>query len=213
MTTLRKYCFKFPLISLAVLGINLTVAYRAIASQLQLTQNQDKTKPVLCKATQLGYEEALFLRLSKSQKGYKAGTINLYEENTVRLIAKGTAPWYYARVEDGTNKNGLEGWVNKSQLDCQKKENEVKPAMCQIEGYNSGKLNLRATPNGEIKASLENSSQVRLLKSEDKFPWIYVRFTQVNNGQGRNKMNGIEGWINSSYVTCHGDSSDVINYP
>jgi RNase P/RNase MRP subunit p29 len=89
-------------------------------------------------------------------------------------------------------------------------------ATCTVTNIQTGQLALRSAPNGSSKAGLDNGNTVVLLRQGSN-PWVYVR---VIAGPNR-RVNGLEGWVNSNYLSCgDGESSssqvrrvacDVIN--
>ncbi|MBD2205429.1 SH3 domain-containing protein [Calothrix sp. FACHB-1219] len=78
---------------------------------------------------------------------------------------------------------------------------------CSVVNIQSGQLALRFSPNGNSRAGLNNGNTVAFLKS-GSFPWAYVR---VINGPN-NGVNGLEGWVNSNYLSC-GEISEVRESP
>jgi WD40 repeat protein len=68
---------------------------------------------------------------------------------------------------------------------------------CGVVNIRTGQLALRFTPNGESRAGLDNGNTVALLR-RDSAPWVYVR---VINGLN-SRVNGLEGWVNSNYLSC-----------
>ncbi|WP_216596359.1 SH3 domain-containing protein [Allocoleopsis franciscana] len=137
----------------------------------------------------------LAVRFSPNGKS-KAGLNN---GNSVTLLREGSAPWAYVRVMNGPNRavNGLEGWVNSDYLSCGE-TSENPQVSCDVVNIQSGQLAVRFSPNGRSKAGLNNGNTVRWIK-DGSAPWVYVR---VINGPNR-QVNGIEGWVNSNYLSCY----------
>lgn len=73
---------------------------------------------------------------------------------------------------------------------------------CSVVNIQTGQLALRSTPNGQSKAGLDNGDTVALLR-EGSNPWVYVRVLAGPNS----RVNGLEGWVNSNYLNCSGESS------
>ncbi|MHC0065638.1 hypothetical protein ACWATR_22520 [Nostoc sp. UIC 10890] len=180
---------------------------------------KNDNKQVTCQAKKLGYEEALFLYLRKPQGEFEdGGAINIYEDAKLQVLAKGFENWIYVSVIDADNpkEKGLEGWMRSSNLKCTSNLAQVKPALCEVTGLQSGQLALRTTPGGKSTAGLENGNNITLLKPDivslqgRPTPWVNVRVTNSSN----NRIVGREGWINSQYIDCYSNqSNDAINYP
>jgi hypothetical protein len=176
-------------------------------------------RQVTCQAKKLGYEEALFLYLRKPQGEFEdGGAINIYEDAKLQVLAKGVENWIYVSVIDANSpkQKGLEGWMRSSSLKCTGNVAQVKPALCEVTGLQSGQLALRTTPGGKSTAGLENGNNIILLKPDivslqgRPTPWVNVRVTNSSN----NRIVGREGWINSQYIDCYSNqSNDAINYP
>jgi hypothetical protein len=202
-------------ISLLCLGIvNLAPSLIAHAATVKNTQ----PKKVICQPVKLGYEEALWFTLAKPQQEYdSAGTINLYEDARMEVLARGVDNWLYVKViaSDAPKDIGLEGWVKSVALKCNHNVGQVKPAICEVTGLQSGKLALRTTPGGKSEVGLDNGNNVTLLMHDipsigSVTPWIKVRV----DAQSNPKLGGREGWINADYVMCYSQqSNDAINYP
>ena len=176
-------------------------------------------RPLTCQAKKLGYDEALFLYLRKPQGEFEdGGAINLYEEAKLKVLAKGVENWIYVSVigADSPKQKGLEGWIRSSSLKCSGNLAQVKPALCEVTGLQSGQLALRATAGGESTTGLDNSNNIILLKPDIESlqgrptPWVNVRVTNSAN----NRIVGTQGWINSEYIDCYSkESNNAINYP
>ncbi len=127
-----------------------------------------------------------------------ASRAGLDNGNTVqRLRQQGT--WAYVRVLRGPNPqvNGLEGWVNANYLNCTTAAPEGESAnLCEVANLRSGQLALRFAPNGASRAGLDNGNIVRWLEAQGN--WTRVRVLRGPNA----RVNGLEGWVNSSYLRC-----------
>ena len=75
---------------------------------------------------------------------------------------------------------------------------------CSVVNIQTGQLALRFTPNGKSRAGLNNGNTVALLR-EGSNPWVYVRVLSGPNSS----VNGLEGWVNSNYLSCSGASSQT----
>lgn len=187
---------EIPLLSLSILG--LTFAPAALASTLTRDTPQAShrliAQQVTCRVVNIQAGQ-LAVRVSPNGKS-RAGLDN---GNTVALVRRGSAPWTYVRVIDGPNRtvNGLEGWVNSNYLSCGETSAASRRA-CNVVNIRTGQLALRSTPNGESKAGLNNGNVVRWIK-DGSAPWVYVRVLQGPN----NRVNGLEGWVNSDYLSCY----------
>lgn len=70
---------------------------------------------------------------------------------------------------------------------------------CNVTNIQTGQLALRFSPNGKSKSGLNNGNTVKVLRYGSGV-WRYVRVLDGPN----NQVNGLEGWVNSSYLTCGG---------
>lgn len=68
---------------------------------------------------------------------------------------------------------------------------------CSVVNIRTGQLALRFSPNGRVRAGLDNGNTVELLQNGPGV-WRYVR---VINGPN-NQVDGLEGWVNSNYLAC-----------
>ena len=68
---------------------------------------------------------------------------------------------------------------------------------CNVTNIQTGQLALRFSPNGKSKSGLNNGNTVEVLRYGSGV-WSYVR---VLNGPN-NRVNGLEGWVNSNYLAC-----------
>lgn len=73
---------------------------------------------------------------------------------------------------------------------------------CSVVNIQTGQLALRSAPNGNSRAGLDNGNTVALLR-RGSAPWVYVRVLAGPNA----RVNGLEGWVNSSYLSCGGTNS------
>lgn len=71
---------------------------------------------------------------------------------------------------------------------------------CLVVGIERGQLAVRRSPNGQAIAGLNNDNVVRFIRSQDT-SWYYVRVVRGPN----QRVNGIEGWVNSQYLECGWD--------
>jgi len=185
------------LAAIAIFGINCTSAYAATLATSNPSPQPAKqllAQQVTCTVTNLRSGQ-LALRYTPGGK-VKAGLDN---GNTVQFLSQGDAPWVYVRVLNGSNSdvNGLEGWVNSNYLACSD-ASESHQVYCDVTNLRSGQLALRYTPGGKVRAGLNNGNTVLFLNQGDS-PWVYVR---VLNGPNAS-INGLEGWVNSNYLSCH----------
>jgi len=185
------------LAAIAILGINCTPAYAATLATSHPSPQPAKqllAQQVTCTVTNLRSGQ-LALRYTPGGK-VKAGLDN---GNTVQFLSQGDAPGVYVRVLNGPNSdvNGLEGWVNSNYLVCND-ASESHQVYCDVTNLRSGQLALRYTPGGKVKAGLDNGNTVQFLSRGDS-PWVYVRVLDGPNAS----VNGLEGWVNSNYLSCH----------
>ncbi|MBW4609067.1 MAG: hypothetical protein KME22_18130 [Hassallia sp. WJT32-NPBG1] len=90
---------------------------------------------------------------------------------------------------------GRSGYIHQSQVRLQP-DSEVVEAYCSVTGIQTGQLALRLSPNGKSRAGLNNGNTVLPIKSQSN--WSYVRVISGPN----NRVNGLEGWVNSNYIAC-----------
>jgi hypothetical protein len=67
---------------------------------------------------------------------------------------------------------------------------------CDVVNIKTGQLALRFKPNGKSRAGLDNGNHVLLHKQEGI--WAYVTVFKGPN----KKVEGLQGWVNSNYLTC-----------
>ena len=91
-----------------------------------------------------------------------------------------------------------QGYIHQSQVQLQQ-QNQAKHSkgFCDVINISQGQLALRFTPNGESRAGLNNGNTVRPLQQQGM--WSYVRVFDGPSSQ----INGLEGWVNSNYLTCY----------
>ncbi|MCL1474599.1 SH3 domain-containing protein [Argonema antarcticum] len=73
---------------------------------------------------------------------------------------------------------------------------------CAVINIQTGQLALRSAPNGNSRAGLDNGDTVALVR-RGSAPWVYVRVLARPNA----RVNGLEGWVNSNYLSCSGGSN------
>lgn len=81
-------------------------------------------------------------------------------------------------------------------------------ATCTVINIQTGQLALRFTPNGNARAGIDNGNTVALLR-RGSTPWVYVRVLKGPNSQ----VNGLEGWVNSGYLSCGEPSARIQRSP
>lgn len=196
LKNLTQSLITIPLISLSLVGLNVTLVSSATAVPPKPHQSTTRliAQKVTCRVVNIQSGQ-LAVRSSPNGRS-KAGLNN---GNSVTLLREGSAPWAYVRVINGPNRavNGLEGWVNSDYLSCGE-TSETPQVSCEVVNIQSGQLAVRSSPNGRSKAGLNNGNIVRWIK-EGSAPWVYVR---VINGPNR-QVNGMEGWVNSKYLSCY----------
>jgi hypothetical protein len=196
LKNLTESLITIPLISFSMVGLNVTL----VSSATTVIPNPNQptarliSQTVTCRVVNIQSGQ-LAVRSSPNGRS-KAGLNN---GNTVTLLREGSAPWAYVRVINGPNRavNGLEGWVNSDYLSCGE-TSETPQVSCDVVNIQSGQLAVRSSPNGRSKAGLNNGNTVRWIK-DGPAPWVYVR---VINGPNR-QVNGMEGWVNSNYLSCY----------
>ncbi|QOV22107.1 hypothetical protein [Anabaenopsis elenkinii] len=73
---------------------------------------------------------------------------------------------------------------------------------CDVVNIKTGQLALRFTPNGKSRAGLNNGNEVLLHKQQGI--WAYVTVFKGPN----KKVEGLQGWVNSNYLTCTQETID-----
>ena len=95
-----------------------------------------------------------------------------------------------------TNVCGHSGYIHQSQIRLQTVGQNSEAEVCNVVGIKTGQLALRFTPNGKSRAGLNNGNAVLPIQRQGN--WSYVRVLSGPN----NKINGLEGWVNSNYLSC-----------
>ena len=91
-----------------------------------------------------------------------------------------------------------QGYIHQSQVQLQQQSQaKHSKSFCDVINISQGQLALRFTPNGESRAGLNNGNTVRPLQQQGV--WSYVRVFDGPSSQ----VNGLEGWVNSNYLTCY----------
>lgn len=204
MKIFNKSFGTIPLVSLSLLSLNfssiafatnsISVTPRNIQQSSTLIAQQQICNVVNIQTGQLA------LRYSPGGES-RAGLDN---GNSVAFLRQGGGPWAYVRVINGSNSrvNGLEGWVNANYLSCSQASggNPSPQIFCDVVNIQTGQLAVRFSPGGESRAGLNNGNTVKFLRSGNK-PWVYVRVVD-----GPSAVNGVEGWVNSNYLSCYDDA-------
>jgi len=200
MKNLNKSLATMSLVSLSLLSLRflpVTLATNSSAVKLKSIQQSSTliAQEQICTVVNIQTGQ-LALRHSPGGES-RAGLDN---GNTVALLRRGNVPWAYVRVVNGPNSrvNGLEGWVNANYLSCTQ-AGEFYPSpqvFCNVINIETGQLALRFSPDGESRAGLNNGNMVKWLR-EANSPWVFVRVVDGPSG-----VNGLEGWVNSNYLSC-----------
>ena len=90
---------------------------------------------------------------------------------------------------------GRPGYIHQSQIRLESNSEAVE-SYCSVTGIQTGQLALRLSPNGKSKAGLNNGNTVLPIRTQGN--WSYVRVISGPN----NRVNGLEGWVNSNYIAC-----------
>ena len=91
-----------------------------------------------------------------------------------------------------------QGYIHQSQVQIQPQtQAKHSKSFCDVINISQGQLALRFTPGGESRAGLNNGNTVRPLQQQGM--WSYVRVFDGPSSQ----VNGLEGWVNSNYLTCY----------
>lgn len=204
MKNFNKSLGTIPLVSLSLLSLNFSPVALATNSSSVTPQNIRQsstliTQQQICSVVNIQTGQ-LALRRSPGGES-RAGLDN---GNTVAFLRQGGEPWAYVRVINGPNSrvNGLEGWVNANYLSCTQASggNPSPQIFCDVVNIQTGQLALRFSPGGQSRAGLNNGNTVKWLRQGNK-PWVFVR---VVNGPAA--VNGLEGWVNSNYLSCYDDA-------
>ncbi|MEC4818659.1 MAG: SH3 domain-containing protein [Scytonema sp. PMC 1069.18] len=182
------------------------INYTTVSANSSLSSNKIQQLPNLiaqqqiCRVVNIKTGQ-LALRFTPNGKS-RAGLNN---RNTVAFLQRGGTPWAYVRVISGPNSqvNGLEGWVNAQYLSCAQDTEVVstRQVFCDVVNIKTGQLALRFTPNGKSRAGLNNGNVIKWLR-QGSGPWVYVRVLEGPNSG----VNGLEGWVNSNYLSCYDDA-------
>jgi hypothetical protein len=204
MKKLNKSLATIPLVSLSLLGLTFSpVAFATNSSSV--TAKNTRQSPTLIAQQQICSVVNIQtgqLALRHSPGGESRAGLN--NGNTVAFLRRGSVPWAYVRVVNGPNSrvNGLEGWVNANYLSCEQASggNPSPQIFCDVVNIQTGQLAVRFSPGGESRAGLNNGNTVKWLRRGDN-PWVYVRVVD-----GPSAVNGVEGWVNSNYLSCYDDA-------
>lgn len=97
-----------------------------------------------------------------------------------------------------TDACGQMGYIHRSQIRLQSnRPNPGNATFCEVINIQRGQLALRFNPNGESRAGLNNGNIVRFISQQNI--WYKVKVIQGPN----NQVNGLEGWVNSNYLSCN----------
>jgi hypothetical protein len=92
------------------------------------------------------------------------------------------------------------GFIHESQVHLQRDFQATRgQVFCDVVNIQRGQLALRFSPNGKSRAGLNNGNTVKVIDREGI--WDYVRVMQGANS----RINGLEGWVNSNYLSCYDD--------
>ena len=75
---------------------------------------------------------------------------------------------------------------------------------CRVDRLRSGQLAVRNSPGGQSRAGLDNGDIIEIYKQQGN--WACVRVIRPAG----DRLRGIEGWVNSSYVNCNQGFNHVI---
>jgi hypothetical protein len=204
MKKLNESLATIPLVSLSLLGLTFSPVAFATNSNSVTPQNTRQSSTLIaqqqiCSVVNIQTGQ---LALRRSPGGESRAGLN--NGNTVALLRQGGEPWAYVRVVNGPNRtvNGSEGWVNSNYLSCtQASESNPSPQiLCDVVNIRTGQLAVRLSPGGRSRAGMNNGNTVKWLRNGNN-PWFYVR---VVNGPAAVK--GVEGWVNSNYLSCYDDA-------
>ena len=200
MKNINKPLAKIHVVSLSLLSLSFSPVAFATNSNSVTPQNTRQSSTLIaqqqiCSVVNIQSGQ---LALRRSPGGESRAGLN--NGNTVAFLRRGGEPWAYVRVVKGPNSrvNGLEGWVNANYLSCTQASggNPSPQVFCDVVNIQTGQLAVRFSPGGRSRAGLNNGNTVKWLRQGDN-PWVYVRV--VN---GPSAVNGVEGWVNSNYLSC-----------
>jgi RNase P/RNase MRP subunit p29 len=192
--------FSLSLLSLVFSPIAFAINTSSVASQNTRQSLTLVAQQQICRVVNIQTGQ---LALRHSPGGESRAGLN--NGNTVAFLYRGGVPWAYVRVINSPNRrvNGLEGWVNANYLSCnQASEVNTSPQIfCDVINIQTGQLALRFSPGGESRAGLNNGNTIKWLMDGNS-PWVYVRVVDGSNA----RLNGLEGWVNSNYLSCYDDA-------
>jgi hypothetical protein len=204
MKNINKPLAKIPLVSLSLLSLSFSPVAFATNTNSVTPQNTRQSSTLIaqqqiCSVVNIQTGQ---LALRRSPGGESRAGLN--NGNTVAFVRRGGEPWAYVRVVNGPNSrvNGLEGWVNANYLSCDQASevNSSPQVFCDVVNIRTGQLAVRFSPGGRSRAGLNNGNTVTWLR-EGNNPWVYVRVVD-----GPAAVKGVEGWVNSNYLSCYDDA-------
>jgi hypothetical protein len=204
MKNINKPLAKIPLVSLSLLSLSFSPVAFATNTNSVTPQNTRQSSTLIaqqqiCSVVNIQSGQ---LALRRSPGGESRAGLN--NGNTVAFVRRGGEPWAYVRVVNGPNSrvNGLEGWVNANYLSCDQASevNSSPQVFCDVVNIQTGQLAVRLSPGGRSRAGLNNGNTVKPLRQGNN-PWVYVRVVD-----GPAAVNGVEGWVNSNYLSCYDDA-------
>lgn len=204
MKNINKPLAKIPLVSLSLLSLSFSPVAFATNTNSVTPQNTRQSSTLIaqqqiCSVVNIQTGQ---LALRRSPGGESRAGLN--NGNTVAFVRRGGEPWAYVRVVNGPNSrvNGLEGWVNANYLSCDQASevNSSPQVFCDVVNIQTGQLAVRFSPGGRSRAGLNNGNTVKPLRQGNN-PWVYVRVVD-----GPAAVKGVEGWVNSNYLSCYDDA-------
>jgi hypothetical protein len=204
MKNINKPLAKIPLVSLFLLSLSFSPVAFATNTNSVTPQNTRQSSTLIaqqqiCSVVNIQTGQ---LALRRSPGGESRAGLN--NGNTVAFVRRGGEPWAYVRVVNGPNSrvNGLEGWVNANYLSCDQASevNSSPQVFCDVVNIQTGQLAVRFSPGGRSRAGLNNGNTVKWLRKGNN-PWVYVRVVD-----GPAAVKGVEGWVNSNYLSCYDDA-------
>lgn len=204
MKNINKPLAKIPLVSLSLLSLSFSPVAFATNTNSVTPQNTRQSSTLIaqqqiCSVVNIQTGQ---LALRRSPGGESRAGLN--NGNTVAFLRRGGEPWAYVRVVNGPNSrvNGLEGWVNANYLSCDQASevNSSPQVFCDVVNIRTGQLAVRFSPGGRSRAGLNNGNTVKPLRQGNN-PWVYVRVVD-----GPAAVKGVEGWVNSNYLSCYDDA-------
>lgn len=204
MKNINKPLAKIPLISLSLLSLSFSPVALATNTNSVTPQNTRQSSTLIaqqqiCSVVNIQSGQ---LALRRSPGGESRAGLN--NGNTVAFLRQGGEPWAYVRVVNGPSSrvNSLEGWVNANYLSCtQASEVNSSPQIfCDVVNIQTGQLAVRFSPGGRSRAGLNNGNTVKWLRDGNN-SWVYVRVVD-----GPSAVKGVEGWVNSNYLSCYDDA-------